>query len=275
VAVRHFPQMPLTIPSRGFSRHYTRDMPSVPNASLLPSTEVVATSPEPAWRQRAIERSTQSARLRAAKRVQRFLNAAREIIAEKASVEFTVQEVVDRSKQSLRSFYQYFDGKHELLLGLFEEEMEVAARRLRDLSAEGDPLDRLHAAVVMLYETGTPGRDSVQPLFFEFAQRLMLDHPEEVALAYAPVFEYLASIVEDAADAGLLRPGRPRRHATLLIQTVTTTAGRTEVTSPGHAHPFTGEEVWEFCLHAIVPDDVIAARERKEKGAASRAKRSS
>ena len=37
-----------------------------------------------------------------------------------------MQEVVDRSKQSLRSFYQYFDGKHELLLALFEEEMGEA-----------------------------------------------------------------------------------------------------------------------------------------------------
>ena len=44
-----------------------------------------------------------------------------EIIAEKKSTEFTVQEVVDRSKQSLRSFYQYFDGKHELMLGLLKK----------------------------------------------------------------------------------------------------------------------------------------------------------
>jgi len=107
---------------------------------------------EPAWRQRAIDRSTQPARLRAAKRVQRFLNAAREIIAEKNSTEFTVQEVVDRSKQSLRSFYQYFDGKHELMLGLFEEEIDAAMVSLRAASAEGDPLDRLRAAVIVLYE---------------------------------------------------------------------------------------------------------------------------
>ena len=248
-------------------------MSTAPNASLLSSTEAGATSTEPVWRQRAIERSTQSARLRAAKRVQRFLNAAREIIAEKESVEFTVQEVVDRSKQSLRSFYQYFDGKHELLLGLFEEEMEIAARRLSDGSSQGDSLDRLHDAVVMLYDTGTPGRDSVQPLFFEFAQRLMLDHPEEVALAYAPVYEYLASLVEEAADAGLLRPGRPRRHTTILVQTVTTTAGRKEVTSVGHTHPITAEEVWTYCLHAIAPDTVVAARQRKAKPLPSRAKR--
>ena len=35
--------------------------------------------------------------------------------------DFTVQDVVERSGQSLRSFYQYFAGKHELLLALFEE----------------------------------------------------------------------------------------------------------------------------------------------------------
>src|SRR4051794_16488062 len=111
-------------------------------ATLISTPNGADAGPEPAWRQRAIDRSTQSARQRAAKRVQRFLNAAREIISEKGTVEFTVQEVVDRSKQSLRSFYQYFDGKHELLLGLFEEEIDNTVKRLREVSSEGDPLDR-------------------------------------------------------------------------------------------------------------------------------------
>ena len=42
------------------------------------------------------------AKLRAAQRVQRFLDAAQAIIIEKGSTDFTVQEVVDRSQQSLR-----------------------------------------------------------------------------------------------------------------------------------------------------------------------------
>jgi AcrR family transcriptional regulator len=242
--------------------------------STTPTDDGTSSQPEPAWRQRAIERSTQSARLRAAKRVQRFFNAAREIIDEKQSTEFTVQEVVDRSKQSLRSFYQYFDGKHELLLGLFEEEIDTNVRRMREVSSEGDPLDRLRGAVIQLYETSAPHRDAVQPLFFEFAQRLMVDHPDEVALAYAPVFEYVASIVEDAAGAELLRPGRPRRLATMVMQAATTTADRSAGVGPGsHAQPISGEEVWEFCLHAIVPDEVIAARNGYAKRASSRTKR--
>jgi tetracycline repressor-like protein len=82
---------------------------------------VTLPSEEPAWKQRAVERSTRAAKLRAEQRVQRFLDAAQAIITEKGGTDFTVQEVVDRSRQSLRSFYQHFDGKHELLLALFED----------------------------------------------------------------------------------------------------------------------------------------------------------
>ena len=74
---------------------------------------------EPAWKQRAVERSTKAAKLRAEQRVERFLDAAQTIISKKGSTDFTVQEVVDKSGQSLRSFYQHFDGKHSLLLALF------------------------------------------------------------------------------------------------------------------------------------------------------------
>lgn len=229
---------------------------AVPGPSTDKVTDLDDLNGDAVWRERAIERSTRGARERAAKRVQQFLDSAREIISDKASIDFTVQEVVDQSGQSLRSFYQYFDGKHELLLALFEEEMREAAGRIHAATAEGDPLDRLEQAVVILYETCTPGRTSVQPLFFEFAQRLLVSHPDEVASAYAPLFEYLVSIIEEAAEQGMLRDGRPRRQAAIVLQAATTTAGRTG----GQRQPITAEEMWEFCLHAIAPDDVVEPR---------------
>ena len=220
---------------------------------------------EALWRQRAIDRSTQAARQRSAKRVQRFLNAARDVITEKNSIEFTVQEVVERSKQSLRSFYLYFDGKHELLFGLFEEEMLLAVQRMRKVANKGDSLDRLRAAVVLLFEISTPTRpDSVQPLFRDFAERLMVDHPEEVAAAYVPLHGFLVDLVQACADAGLLRPGRPRRIANLVMQASTMTANRDLGPRTGKGHALTAEEVWEFCLHAIAPDDVAAAHAHRE-----------
>ena len=202
------------------------------------------------------EPPSELARERAATRVERFLDSAREIIAEKKSIEFTVQEVVDRSQQSLRSFYQYFDGKDELLLALFEAEMDPFLNRVREATATGDPLDRLRDAVLLLYELSSPGRVSEKPVFAEFAQRLVVDHPDDVSTAYAPVVEYIASIVEAAAAAGLLRPGRPHRMATIVLQTATVMAGR----NGGSRQPITGDEMWEFCVHAIVPDDVAAER---------------
>src|SRR4051812_43140526 len=103
-------------------------------ADVKTSDDSEATNGEattPAWRQRAVSRSLNAARSRAELRVQRFLDAAFELIDEKGTTEFTIQEVIDQSKQSLRGFYQYFDGKDELLLALFEETIREATDDLR------------------------------------------------------------------------------------------------------------------------------------------------
>ena len=121
-----------------------------------------AAEPTPtSWRELAVARSLDPARARAEKRVQRFLDAALELMSRSPDKEFTVQEVVERSGQSLRSFYQYFAGKHELLLALFEESVESAAAQLEIVvAAEDDPIERLHAFCVeynRMCRTNAPG----------------------------------------------------------------------------------------------------------------------
>src|SRR5207302_11160982 len=99
-----------------------------------------------------VARSLDPARLRAESRVQRFLDAAIELMNSASGKEFTVQEVVERSGQSLRSFYQYFAGKYELLLALFEESVRSTAEHLREVADEEDePLERLHRFAVEYY----------------------------------------------------------------------------------------------------------------------------
>ncbi len=96
------------------------------------------------WRELAVARSLDPARVRAEKRVQRFLDAALDLMTTSSGKDFTVQEVVERSGQSLRSFYQYFAGKYELLLALFEESVRNTAEQLSEVvAAESDPLERL------------------------------------------------------------------------------------------------------------------------------------
>jgi AcrR family transcriptional regulator len=72
------------------------------------------------WRERAVERSLRSARERAVSRSERFITVATQFLYETGSLEFTVADLVERSGMSLRSFYQHFSGKDELLLAVFE-----------------------------------------------------------------------------------------------------------------------------------------------------------
>ena len=101
-----------------------------------------------------------AAKRRAEQRVERFLDAAQEIVAEKGTTDFTVQEVVDRSMQSLRSFHQHFDGKHELLLALFEDAMSTSGEECNAPAAaeQAGPLDRLKVVVRNCSRARTPAR---------------------------------------------------------------------------------------------------------------------
>lgn len=208
-------------------------------------------SGEPAWKQRAVERSTQAAKRRAEQRVERFLDAAQAIMAEKGTTDFTVQEVVDRSRQSLRSFYQHFDGKHELLLALFEDAMSKSADELRATAAEqADPLDRLRVVVQDLFQSSRPDPSGSQrPLFTDFALRLLVSHPAEMRVANAPLLTLFTDLMTELEDAHVLREGfKARRAAALTMQTVMFNA---QSSGQEGAHPITAEEIWDFCARGL------------------------
>ncbi|MFE2066548.1 TetR/AcrR family transcriptional regulator [Streptomyces sp. NPDC059467] len=209
-------------------------------------------TPEPAWRQRAVERSTRAAKLRAEQRVQRFLDAAQELIADKGTTDFTVQEVVERSRQSLRSFYQHFDGKHELLLALFEDALSTSAAQIREKAAAGqDPLERLKIAVDLLYDSSTPREGQQSPLFTDFAIQLLVTHPDQVASAHLPLLAYFTELVGEAVEAGQAVTAKPRRTASLIMQTAMFTAQAPAAPVGAHPSPITAEEVWAFCLGGL------------------------
>src|SRR4029077_1136782 len=174
------------------------------------------------WRDLAVARSLDSARLRAESRVQRFLDAAIELQNAGTGKDFTVQEVVERSGQSLRTFYQYFAGKHELLLALFEDSIRSAALHLADVIADGDgPLDRLHRFAVEYYRMcrlKLSDQPSTGPApMVEFGQQLLTSHPKEAARAFAPLVVLLEELLAAAAAAGEIRAGLDYRRISGVI----------------------------------------------------------
>jgi AcrR family transcriptional regulator len=204
---------------------------------------------EPAWKQRAVERSTRAAKQRAEQRVQRFLDAAQSLITREGTTDFTVQQVVEASNQSLRSFYQHFDGKHELLLALFEDALRRATDQIRAAaSVPEDPLDRMKVAIQLLFELSRPDPGAKRPLFTEFAPRLLISHPTEVRGAHAPLLTLITELLTEAESAGELRSGiTPRRAAALTMQTVMFVAQSAVVADNEELPVITADEIWDFC----------------------------
>ena len=211
----------------------------------------------PGWRHRAVSKSLTAARTRAEQRVQRLLDAAFALIDERGSSEFTIQEVVDRSKQSLRGFYQYFDGKDELLFALLEESIREAQADLRSaVESETKPLQRLRAFTIRLHEWCEPigtrrkrGAHNRIPIS-EFSLQLAVKDAERLAAAMAPISRMLIELIEAAVAAGALRATESGRAALLIQQTVMYGWLMNRFVQNPRAR-ITADDAWEFCLHGL------------------------
>src|SRR5215831_15966104 len=209
------------------------------------------------WRHRAVSKSLSAARTRAEQRVQRLLDAAFSLIDERGTTQFTIQEVVDRSKQSLRGFYQYFDGKDELLFALLEETIRESLKDLQAaVESESKPLERLRAFTICLHEWCEPlgtrrkrGAHNRIPIS-EFSLQLALKDPDRLTAAMAPISRMLIDVIKAAAAAGSIKVTDTQRAALLIQQTVMYGWLMNRFVQNTKAR-VTAEQAWEFCLHGL------------------------
>jgi len=211
----------------------------------------------PGWRQRAVSRSLSAARTRAEQRVQRLMDAAFGLIDEKGTTEFTIQEVVDRSKQSLRGFYQYFDGKDELLFALLEEIIRESLEDLhKAVESESKPLERLRAFTICLHEWCEPlgkgrkrGAHNRVPIS-EFSLQLAVKNPERLAAVMAPISRMLIELLDAAVAANAVKASDTRRSALLIQQTVMYSWLMNRLVQNPRTR-VSAEDAWEFCFHGL------------------------
>lgn len=214
------------------------------------------------WRDLAVARSLDPARARAEKRVQRFLDAALELMSSSDNKDFTVQQVVERSGQSLRSFYQYFAGKYELLLALFEESVRSTAEHLAGVVDDvDDPLERLRLLTGEYFRICQPVRSRAKKggpprAMAEFAQQLLTEHPKEASRAFVPLVSMVREVLDDAAAAGAIRDDLDhQRIAGVILQSIMFNAFATTI-SGASARDDGGQraaELWELVLHGLAP----------------------
>jgi len=208
------------------------------------------------WRERALERSLRSARDRALSRSDRFMAAATELMRETDRTDFTVQEIVERSKMSLRSFYQHFASKDELVLALLEEGIRGAIERLRvHVDRHDDPVDRLRTFVTGLSRLteGDIGAGTNRA-FTVYHLRLAESHPTEFSHAIAPQVGLLLEILDAGVATGQFRSDLSTSQlATIVTQTLVSAMHMHVLGVQVADARITGQDLFSFCLGGVTP----------------------
>jgi AcrR family transcriptional regulator len=199
------------------------------------------------WQRRALDRSLTEAKRRALTKSNGFVRAAMELLEETGGFAFTVQDVVDRSKLSLRSFYQTFASKDDLLLALFEECVATAAEWQRSrMARHDDPLEQIEVFLTSLW-TGKLSPEVGRALAV-YNLTLSASRPNELAHALEPQLEVLLEAVERGMATGQVRDDiGSRRLAEILLHTGNA-AVFTNILHTGRESP---ADVWAFCLGGI------------------------
>jgi AcrR family transcriptional regulator len=218
-------------------------------------SDPAADSTPEGWQERALHRTRPRARKRAVARGSQFLATAIELMGETGGVDFTVQALVDRSGLSLRSFYQHFGGKDELLLALYEELMKDFVAELRgEVMRSRDPISRLKRFCVTFMDRSDRVHTGGGRALTVYHLGLAADRPADFKKALEPELALLRELVEAAVAAEVVRADlSPAQITELLSSTLMSIAqiGMFGISAAGSE--LSPEEVWAWCHGAIVP----------------------
>lgn len=200
-----------------------------------------------------MERSLRTARERAMSRSERFIEVATELLHETGSLDFTVQDLVERSKMSLRSFYQHFASKDDLLLAVLEEAIRKFVQSLRvTIGAQADPLDQLRVYVTGFYGAGRQPDQQASAALSRYLLVLTSDEPSELARVLGPQVSLLSEIIEAGVAAGRFRRDISPSSLTILVtQTLTSAVEMNVLGSQLAGEPVSAEDLWNFCRAAV------------------------
>jgi AcrR family transcriptional regulator len=172
------------------------------------------------WQRRVVGRSLRSAAERSVDRGMNLIRAAAAVLERSNGEDITVQEVADEAGQSLRTLYQYFESKDDLLLAVFEEAMRTYARLIDEAIDDlHDPLERLAGAMVAAVRMPEVSGSGLDRGLIRLRLKLSEARPDMVGRAQSAVASLLLELVSSAASTGRIDVADPEG-ATFLILSV-------------------------------------------------------
>jgi len=190
-------------------------------------------------------------------RPERFMRSALDILGETGRTDFTVLEVVERSKTSLRSFYQHFSTKDELLLALIDRIMAEATLHWRE-ATDGLPgrvaLQRLVDRICMPPESGTQDRLNRGLTFYN--DHLAGAMPRDYARVLAPLHGLISDIIGRGMAEGAFRDDIDADATAALIMQTALGAMRLRVLGAElTGTPVDAAHIYHFCLRSLQRSD--------------------
>ena len=200
--------------------------------------------------------SSRAVRVDTESRTNRFMKSALAILGETGRTDFTVLEVVERSKTSLRSFYQHFSTKDELLLALIDKIMTESTKHWRE---ETDGLDGPTALRLLIDRITMPAssskQDSINRGLTFYNDHLAETLPSEYARVLSPLHQLIQDILNRGIAERAFRSGVDvETTAALIMQSV---LGAMRLRSLGvelNGVPIESAHIYEFCVRGLAPD---------------------
>ena len=183
----------------------------------------------------------------------RFIKTAVEILGETGRTDFTVQEIVARSKTSLRAFYQHFSSKDELLLALFDRTIEQSAQTWR---AEINGLDSTSALKLVIdrlsQQPESSTQDSLNRALSLYNQHLAETRPREYARVLSPLHQLIRDIVGQGITEGVFNPGLDvGATAAIIMQTMVGAQRLHWLGSELNGTPIDAGQLYDFASRAL------------------------
>ncbi len=83
-----------------------------------------------------------------------FINAARELFAQKGKSNVTMNDIAELSGRGRRTLYMYFNNKDEVYTSVIENELSIIVKRLEDImNLNIAPPQKLEAYILTRFET--------------------------------------------------------------------------------------------------------------------------
>ncbi len=183
----------------------------------------------------------------------RFIKTAVEILGETGRTDFTVQEVVARSKTSLRAFYQHFSSKDELLLALFDRTIAQSVQTWRKETTGLDSSAALKLVIDRVsQQPASSTQDSLNRALTLYNQHLAETRPREYARVLSPLHQLVRDIVGQGITEGLFNPGLDVGAAAAIVMQTMMGAQRLHwLGAELNGTPVDAGQLYDFCSRAL------------------------